>query len=150
MLPIVFGIHCNLIIVFSIRLEICRWNEFFFFTKQNMRARKIRRVSEVLRAWARPIDIGCAICSGLRIWYIKKVPKKTSYKWLLLWAVLFWKKNLVVNLCLKYDIKNYLVNTWWKNYLLTDLVMCNYVWLEQLNICAKYGILSDKSIRFIE
>ena len=31
-----------------------------------------------------------------------------------------------------------------------DLIMYNYVWLEQLNVCAKYGIPSDKSICFIE
>ena len=31
----------------------------------------------------------------------------------------------------------------------TDLLMCNYFWLEQLNVCAKYGILSDKYIHFI-
>ena len=26
----------------------------------------------------------------------------------------------------------------------THRLMCNYVWLEQLNVCAKYGIFSDK------
>ena len=32
----------------------------------------------------------------------------------------------------------------------THLVMCNYVWIGQLNVCAKYGIISDKNICFIE
>ena len=27
--------------------------------------------------------------------------------------------------------------------------MCNYVGLEQVNVCAKYGIPSDKNILFI-
>ena len=31
----------------------------------------------------------------------------------------------------------------------TDLVMCNYVWLEQLNVFAEYENLSDENIRFI-
>ena len=31
----------------------------------------------------------------------------------------------------------------------TDLLMFNYFLLEQVHVCAKYGILSDKSIRFI-
>ena len=33
-----------------------------FFTRQNVRARKIGRVSEVLRALGRPIGIGRVIC----------------------------------------------------------------------------------------
>ena len=56
----------------------------------------------------------------------------------------------------KYDIKNYFwqftktlsICFYW-NTTHTDLVMCNYVWLEQLNVCAKNGILSDKNIAFI-
>ena len=44
---------------------------FFFFTRQNMRARKIGRVSEVLRTGARPIGIGRAICQGL--WFNTKL-----------------------------------------------------------------------------
>ena len=31
----------------------------------------------------------------------------------------------------------------------TDLLKCNYFWLEQLNACVKYGILRDVYIRFI-
>ena len=30
----------------------------------------------------------------------------------------------------------------------TDLIKCSYAWLGQLNICAKYGILSDKKYSF--
>ena len=54
---------------------------------------------------------------------------------------------------LKYDIKNYFrqftksICFHW-NSTHEDLVMCKYVWLEQLNICAKYGILSDEYICF--
>ena len=45
---IVFGIHCNFFIVSPIQLKICRSN--IFFTRQEVVARKIGRVSEVLRA----------------------------------------------------------------------------------------------------
>ena len=38
---------------------------FFFFTRQNLHARKIGRVSEDLRAQARLTGIGRAICPGL-------------------------------------------------------------------------------------
>ena len=55
---IVFGIHCNFFIVSPIQLKICRSN--IFFTRQEVRARKIGRVSEVLRAWACPIGNGHA------------------------------------------------------------------------------------------
>ena len=30
----------------------------------------------------------------------------------------------------------------------TDLIKCSYAWLGQSNICAKYGILSDKKCSF--
>ena len=57
---------------------------------------------------------------------------------------------------LKYDVKNYfrqftktLIICFQWNTKHTDLVMCNYIWLEELNVCAKYGILADKNIRFI-
>ena len=53
---IVFGIHCNFFIVLSIRLKICGSNDFF--ARQNVRAQKIGRVSEVLGSRARPIGIG--------------------------------------------------------------------------------------------
>ena len=54
---IVFRIHCNFSIVLPIPLKTCRSNVFLFFTKQNVRPQKTRRVSEVLRARTRPIDI---------------------------------------------------------------------------------------------
>ena len=52
---------------------------------------------------------------------------------------------------LKHDIKRYLqqftetlsIRFQW-NTTHTDLAMCNYVCLEQLNVYVKYGILSDK------
>ena len=57
---------------------------------------------------------------------------------------------------LKHDIKNYfrhftktLSTCFQWNTAQADLVMCNYFWLEQLNVCAKYGVLSDKYICFI-
>ena len=43
---------------------------FLFFTKQNVRARKFGRVSEILRALARSIGIGRAICPGLPLGFI--------------------------------------------------------------------------------
>ena len=39
---------------------------FFFFKKQNVHTRKIKRSSEVLHARARPMGIGFKICPGLR------------------------------------------------------------------------------------
>ena len=62
----VFGIHCNFFIVLSIRLKAGRSNSFLFFTRQTVSARKIGCVSEVLRARARSIDIGRAICPDLK------------------------------------------------------------------------------------
>ena len=50
----VFGIHCNFFIVLPNRLKTCRSNDFLFFTKQNVRAQKVGRVSEVLHTRARP------------------------------------------------------------------------------------------------
>ena len=56
---------------------------------------------------------------------------------------------------LKQDIKNYLWQStktlsicfrW--NTAHTDLRMCYCIWLEQLNVCAKYENLSDKSVCF--
>ena len=57
---------------------------------------------------------------------------------------------------LKYDTKNYFqqftqnlsISFQW-NATHTDLLMYNYFCLEQLNVCGKYGILSDKYIHFI-
>ena len=64
---IAFRIHCNFFIVSPIQLKTCRSNGFLFLTRQNVRARKIGRVSEVLRAGTRPIGIGLAICPGLTL-----------------------------------------------------------------------------------
>ena len=57
---------------------------------------------------------------------------------------------------LKHDIKDYFRESTktlsicvQRNIRHTDLVMSNYIWLEQLNVSAKYGILWDKCIRFI-
>ena len=57
---------------------------------------------------------------------------------------------------LKYDIKNYfrqftktLIICFQWNTTHTGFVMCNYDWLEQLNVCTKYGIVSDKNVCFI-
>ena len=47
---IIFRIHCNFFIVLPIRLKTCNPNVFLlFFTRQNVRAQNIGRVSEVLR-----------------------------------------------------------------------------------------------------
>ena len=54
MLTIVFGIRFNFLIVLSIWVEICRSNEFCFFVKQNVHARKIGRALEVLRDRSAP------------------------------------------------------------------------------------------------
>ena len=65
-----------------------------------------------------------------------------------------WRKNLVVNLYLKMTSKITSDNLR-KLYAFissdtnTDLLKCNYFWLEQLNACVKYGILWDAYIRFI-
>ena len=48
MLMTVFEIH--FFIVLPIRLKICRSNVSFLFTRQNVRAQKLGRISEVLRA----------------------------------------------------------------------------------------------------
>ena len=45
---IVFGTQYNFFIVLSISLENCRSSGFSFFTRQNVRARKTGRASEVL------------------------------------------------------------------------------------------------------
>ena len=45
---IVFGIHCNFSIPLPVGLK-ARSNGFLFFTRQNVRARKIERFLEVLR-----------------------------------------------------------------------------------------------------
>ena len=48
----VFGMHCNFSLFLPIRLKTCRSNGFLRFTGQNVRTRKIGRVSEVLRVRA--------------------------------------------------------------------------------------------------
>ena len=45
---ILFGIHCNFFIVLLIRLKTYSYNGFLSLTRQNVRAQKIGRVSEVL------------------------------------------------------------------------------------------------------
>ena len=64
---VVFGIHSNFLLVLPIRLKPCRSNGALFFTRQNVRARKIGGVSEVLRARESSTGIGHghAICPGL-------------------------------------------------------------------------------------
>ena len=52
MFMIVFGNYYNFFIVLPIRLKTCRTDIFFSFLRQNVLARKIGRVSEVLRASA--------------------------------------------------------------------------------------------------
>ena len=56
----------------------------------------------------------------------------------------------------KHDIKNYfwqftktltICFQWTTTH--TDLVICNKFWVEQSNICAKYGIILDKYTRFV-
>ena len=61
---IVFGIHCKFFIGFPIRLKTFMSNGFLLFARPNVRARKIGRISEVLRTrepdrhrvrnWSRP------------------------------------------------------------------------------------------------
>ena len=65
MFTIDFSIHCNFFILLSIWLIICRSNEFFFCTNQNVSARKIGCTSEVLLARGRPTSIACAIFPSL-------------------------------------------------------------------------------------
>ena len=86
----------NWLIVPPIRLKTCRFNGFFFFTCQHVRARKIGRVSVVLHAQVNLIRIGRAICSGLSMllyFYreneINKVSSQVSFKLL---VKLFWKQ----------------------------------------------------------
>ena len=57
---------------------------------------------------------------------------------------------------LKNDIKNYLRQftktlnfSFQRKTTHTVLVMCNYICLEQVNICTKYKVLSDKCICFL-
>ena len=64
---IVLEIHLNYFIVLPIRLKTCRFN---VFTKQNVRAREIGRVLEVLCARACSIGIGRAICPGLMVQFL--------------------------------------------------------------------------------
>ena len=87
---------CNFFIVLPIRLKTCRFNGFFFFTCQDVRARKIVPSSEVLLAHVNPIRIGRAICPGLSMllyfhWEneINKVSSQVSFKLLM---KLFWKQ----------------------------------------------------------
>ena len=49
---IVFRIRCNFFIALCIRRKICRFNDFLFFARQNVRAQKIFRAR--LIGYARP------------------------------------------------------------------------------------------------
>lgn len=67
----------------------------------------------------------------------------------------FLRKSLVANL-VKHDIKNpfrqitQLLSICFQwNTSHTDLRVSNCVWLEQLNVCIKYELLSDKNVSFI-
>ena len=67
------------------------------------------------------------------------------------------KKEPCCKFMLKYDIKNYFrqlkktLSTFFQwNTANSDLLMCNYVWLKQLNVCAKYEILLNKYIYFLD
>ena len=68
MFVVVFGIHCSFFIVLPIQRKTRIFNDvFFIFARENVRAQKIGRVSEVLRAQACPISIGRAIFLDLLI-----------------------------------------------------------------------------------
>ena len=41
MFTIVFVIHCNIFIVLPIRMKICGFNDFPFFTRQNLRVAEV-------------------------------------------------------------------------------------------------------------
>ena len=63
---IVFGIYCDFFIVLPIRLRTSISNVFFvFFTRQNVRARKIGRVSKEMHVQACSMGTGRAICPNL-------------------------------------------------------------------------------------
>lgn len=75
---IVFWIHYNFLIVWSIWLEICRSTGVFFLTMQNVHARKIRYVSEDLRTrprstlpdWLRARNLSRAVRVHIFIIYL--------------------------------------------------------------------------------
>ena len=103
----VFGIHCNFSNDLPIRLKTCRSNVSFFFARQNVRAQKIGRVSEVLRAQARPIGIGRTICPGLinawilfdgvfSLWVSLKMYFQKNMGSGISWSINWWKSKLWV------------------------------------------------------
>ena len=73
---IVLSTHYNVFMFLPIRLKVCRSNGFFFFARQNVCARNIGRVSEILHALACSIDIGHVICLGL--YHLISLVHKTS------------------------------------------------------------------------
>ena len=75
MFMIVFGIHCNFFIVLCIQLKTCRSNVFFFSTRQHVRAWKIWRVSEVLRARSTPGAQFVCVCIFACVWM------RPKWKW---------------------------------------------------------------------
>ena len=80
---------------------------------------------------------------------------------LIKWMISFISNTLLNEKpCYKFMLKHYIINYFRQftkninicfqiNITHRDLVMCNYFWLEQLNVCAKYGILPNKYLRFI-
>ena len=68
---IVFGIHCNIFILLPIWLKTC-WSNYFssFFKGKMFVPKKIRRISEVLCAWACLTGSRCPICPGLIMQFI--------------------------------------------------------------------------------
>ena len=66
------------------------------------------------------------------------------------------KKEPCGKFMLKHEIKSYfrqftktLSFCFQWNITPTDLLLCNYVWMEQFNVCAENGTLSDDKIRFV-
>ena len=83
---------CNLFITLPIRLKACRFNGVFL-TFQDVRARKIGRIWEVLRAWARPISIVRAIFPGLgMLLYFHRINEISSQVSFKLFVKHFWKQ----------------------------------------------------------
>ena len=67
------------------------------------------------------------------------------------------KQESCCKFMLKYDLKNYfrqftktLIICFQWNSRHTELILCNYIWLEQLNACVKYKIRSGKNVCCVE
>ena len=98
-----FGIDCSFLVVLPSPLKTCRSN--VFFTKRKVHVWKIRRVSEVLCTWARPIGIRGGIWPGL-------YHQKDEYK-----PILF-AKDFADHVSSAYDLSNFkrgmeIFNSWW-------------------------------------